>query len=176
MSGVRLAHRAGTIGLVYTTGTVGRVIRGAQEDHWNHVVIAKGDGTCFSAEPRSGVRLRDEDEWDDVCWLVHEPFSDAEGQARADYCQTQLGVGYNYPAILAFSRWWIPTPGWFIRWANDRPETICSELAVRADRAGKAAVRGQFMPIPEKPWFDLERPACTVAPAAINVEFRRKGW
>lgn len=158
-----MTHAAGTVGLVYTKGFIGKVIRAAQEGHWNHIVVARGDGQCYSAEPRRGLCLRPENHWADMAWLVNEPITEAEGKARVAFLEEKRGVGYNDVAILTFSRWWIPLPKSFIRWANDRPQLICSESAVLAARASGTD------------WFP-GRPACTVAPATIDIEFRRRGW
>ena len=157
-----MTHAAGTVGLVYTKGWVGKIIRGAQEGHWDHVVVARGDGQVFSAEPH-GLRLRPETHWVDTAWLVNEPLTETQGNARTAWLEERRGASYNWPAILTFSRWWIPLPKWFISWANDRPQLICSESAVLAARASGAD------------WFP-GRAACTVAPAAIDIEFRRRGW
>lgn len=159
------ARLAGTIGLVYTGGGLaGSLVRIAQEGHWNHVVIAKGNGQLYSAEPRGGVQLRPDTYWPDTVWLEHEPLETAQGEARAAFCETQLGMPYNWPAILAFSRWWIPVPHFVVAWANRRHAVICSELAaLAADSAGT-------------PWFPLDLPRATVAPSTIDVLFRRKGW
>lgn len=156
-------HAAGTVCLVYTKGWAGRIIRAAQEGHWNHIVVARGDGQVFSAEPRDGLRLRPENYWRDMAWLVNEPLTEEQGKARVAFLDANLGVGYNDPAILTFSRWWLPLPQRFIDWANDRPQLICSESAVLAARASHTD------------WFP-GRPACTVAPEAIDIEFRRRGW
>ena len=157
-----MSQKPGTVGLVYTRGWVGRVIRAASEAHWDHVIIAKGDGQCFSQEP-GGLVLRPEGFWADTAWLVNEPVTDAQRKTRVDWLFAKLGTAYNFPAIATFSRWWLPLPKSFIRWANDRPNMICSEAAVLAARAAGTD------------WFP-GRLACTIAPSAIDIEFRRRGW
>lgn len=158
-----MSHAAGTVGLVYTKGWAGRIIRGAQEGHWNHVVVARGDGQAYSAEPGDGLRLRPENCWADMAWLVNEPLTTDQGKARVAFLEQRLGAPYNYPAILTFSRWWLPLPKWFIKWANNRPNMICSESAALAARASGTD------------WFP-GRVACTIAPASIDIEFRRRSW
>lgn len=155
---------AGTVGLVRTAGFFGRVIRRAQEGQWNHIVVARGDGFCFSAEPTGGLQVRPETQWADVAWLTHEPLTDGQRAQRVEFLTGKLGTPYNVPAIFTFSRWFVPVPRGFLEWANDRPNMICSESAVLAARASASD------------WFPADRLACTVAPADIDVLFRRKGW
>lgn len=109
------------------------------------------------------MRLRREDEWSDVAWLTNEPMKPLEGADRMIYCELSLGTPYNWWAILAFSRWWLPLPKWFIRWTANRKAVICSELAVQAMRHGGKDIFPDHL-------------AATVAPAGIDIEFRRRGW
>lgn len=132
--------------------------------HWNHIVIADGQGGAYEAQP-GGVRVVPESWYTDVAWLIHEPFTPEAGAKRAAFCQSMIGTPYNWLAIVAFGpRYLTPSlAGLFARFAERRPKVMCSELATRAVRAGG------------DDWFP-GRLSATVAPEDIDVQFRRQGW
>ena len=158
---------AGTVGIVATNGFALGCIRLGTRSHWNHVVIATGRGTLVEAQP-GGVREIPDTWYDDCVWLVRQPLTDAQRKAVVAYVDVAAlrHTAYNWPAILVFGLRtflpWLPRK-WLDRWANNRLNTICSELAVNAQRAAGVNLFG-------------DRLAATISPAGVDVTYRRLGW
>jgi uncharacterized protein YycO len=130
-----MSQKAGTIGLVKTNGWETGLIRLGTRSHWNHVVIATGNGTFIQAQP-GGVNERSEDTYDDIAWVHTQELTDTQREQIVDYCRNQIGTPYNWPAIIVFGvRTFLPwcPYTWLIMWAQNRKNVICSELAVEAN-------------------------------------------
>lgn len=158
---------AGTIGLVSTRSFATGCIRLGTRSHWNHIVIATGRGTLIEAQP-GGVREIPDTWYDDCVWLEREPLT-AEQRAGVvafvdDHARRH--TPYNWPAIVVFGlRTFLPwLPHRLLdRWADNRPNVICSELAVKSRRAvGVNLFGGQL--------------GATISPGGIDVTYRRLGW
>lgn len=155
----------GTIGVVATNGFVPGIIRLGTRSHFDHVVIAVGEGRIVEAMP-GGVRVRFEDEYDDIGWATTEPLDPAARAVMASTALAAIGTAYNWPAIAVFTvrtfASWLPHRR-LSRWADNRDAVICSELAVRCMRAAGIESFGG-------------RPAATVSPADFANLILSKGW
>lgn len=160
-----MTELAGTIGVVSTRGFVAGIIRLGTRSHWDHVVIAVGDGRIVEAMP-GGVRVRFEDEYAGVGWATTEPLNPDARTVMAATALAAIGTPYNWPAIAVFTvrtfASWLPHR-WLSRWADHRAAVICSELAVRCMRAAGVDCFGG-------------RPAATVSPADFANLILTKAW
>jgi hypothetical protein len=161
---------AGTVGIVSTRGLELGIVRLGTRSHWNHVVIATGRGTLVEAQP-GGVR-EIPDNWylpPSIVWLIRQPLTDAQRISIVEFVDSAAleRLPYNWPAIIVFALQtflpWLPH-GWLDRWADNRRNVICSELAVDAQRA--AGVPEVFP----------DALGATVSPGALDVAFRLAGW
>ena len=89
-----MSELAGQIGLCYTTGFWGRVIRAVTKSHYNHTVIAISDTECIGAEP-GGVRVRPITAFPDIVWSQF-PLTLPEQVKIVTFAKTELSVRYNY--------------------------------------------------------------------------------
>lgn len=157
-----MTQRAGTVGLVSDHGFATGCIRAFTRSHWNHIVIALGDGRAVQAMP-GGVQVIDE-ATHHVVWIEAGVLYDPT--KAVEFLRASVGEPYNWLAIAVFAvrtfAPWLPHR-WLSAWANNRPKVICSELAVDAWRAAGV----DLFP---------GRPAATVSPGDIDVEFRLRGW
>lgn len=160
-----MSQLAGTIGLVATRGFAAGCIRLATRSHENHIIIADGTGRAFQGAP-GGVDLVPEDSYPDTVWLDHLPLSGGQRISMLAWLHSETGVRYNWPAIIVFGlRTFVPwLPHRVLdRWADRRPNQICSELAVNALRYAGI-----------DPWPG--RLAATIPPAAFVPVGLRGTW
>lgn len=126
-----------TIGVVATKGFIPGCIRLGTRSHYNHVVIADGNGGCYEAQAGSGVHHLPSVPYRQVVWLTRMPLSDGQRINVRAWLFGECGTRYNYPAIIVLSLRtlmpWMPHK-LLDRWADRRPNQICSELAVNALR------------------------------------------
>jgi hypothetical protein len=126
----------GTVGVVATNGFAAGCIRLGTRCHYNHVVIADGNGGCYEAQP-GGVEHTEVCGYSQIVWLTRQPLSDAQRLSITAWLQAEHGVPYNWPAIAVFALRtldpWLPHKT-LDGWADRRRNQICSELAVNAQR------------------------------------------
>ena len=160
-----LSEHAGQIGLCWTTGFWGRVIRKVTKSHYNHTVIRISETECIGAEP-GGVRVRDITEFPEVVWSQF-PLTRTEQNRIVTFAKTQLGVRYNYAddlfiGIALLSR--EHTPDWISRVLSDPDSWQCAQLADAAlQRAGVHV-------------FTDNRPYGAVYPGSFVPVFQAFGW
>lgn len=158
----------GTPGLVRTHGVAARLIDAGTRSRWNHVVLADGHGGCYEMSASKGAQHLDAVPYADIVWLTRLPLSDFQRGEIVAYCQVEVfnRTGYNWPSIAVFAARtldpWLPH-AWLDKWADRRPEQICSELAVNALRSAH---------------LDLYpgRLAATVSPGDVEQLALEKGW
>ena len=160
-----VSELAGQIGLCYTTGFWGRVIRAVTGSHYNHTVIAISDTECIGAEP-GGVRVRPITAFPDVVWSKF-PLTLPQQVSVVTFAKTELGVRYNYAddlfigiALLTREH----TPRWISRVLSDPDSWQCAQLADAAlQRAGVHVFRD-------------DRPYGAVYPGSFVPVFQAFGW
>ena len=153
------------IGLCYTTGFWGRVIRAVTKSHYNHTVIAISETQCAGAEP-GGVRIRPIASFPDVVWSQF-PYTLAQQVEIVTFAKTELGVRYNYLddlfigiALLTREH----TPRWIERVLSDPDSWQCAQLADAAlQRAGIHV-------------FTDDRPFGAVYPGSYVEVWKAFGW
>ena len=160
-----MSELTGQIGLCYTTGFWGRVIRAVTRSHYNHAVIAISETLCAGAEP-GGVRIRSITEFPDIVWSKF-PLTLPQQVKVVLFTKSQLGVRYNYAddlfigiALLTRER----TPAWIERALSDPDSWQCAQLADAAlQRAGVHVFRD-------------DRPFGAVYPGSFVPVFQAFGW
>ena len=160
-----LSELAGQVGLCYTTGFWGTVIRKVTKSHYNHAVIRISETECVGAEPGE-VRRRPITDFPDVVWS-HFPLTSKQRDRVVWFAKTELGVRYNYAddlfiGIALLSRQ--HTPLWISRILSDPDSWQCAQLADAAlQRAGVHV-------------FTDDRPYGAVYPGSFVPVFQAFGW
>ena len=130
-------RRAGAATLVHTKGGAAALIEYGTCGPWGHVAVADGKGNFIEAWP-GGVRRVPESRHDGKLTAdVDVGLSDAQRAAAVAWLEQQLDVPYNWAAIAVFALktlradvWLGPLYRRFATWAQNRKQTICSELWV----------------------------------------------
>jgi hypothetical protein len=121
----------GQIGIcLHGTTTIAKLIEWADESPCHHVVVAKDNDTCVSAEP-GGVVERTNAAYGNIHWFDW-PLTGVQKAAVVAACNASLRLPYNYAiyAPLLLSRLTgVPVPAFLANWLGKRRNVDCSQLA-----------------------------------------------
>ena len=153
------------IGLCYTTGFWGRVIRKVTKSHYNHTIIAISETLCVGAEP-GGVRVRPITDFPDVAWSAF-PYTLPQQVKVVTFAKSEIGVRYNYLDDLFIGIALIVrehTPRWIERVLSDPDSWQCAQLA-------DAALQHAGIHV-----FTDDRPFGAVYPGSYVDVWKAFGW
>ena len=150
---------AGQIGLCYTTGFWGALIRAVTRSRFNHTIIGISETECVEASPW-GVRVAPISNYPDAVWSQF-PLTLLQQVKVVTFARSQVGVRYNYLddifigiALLTREH----TPRWIERVLSDPDSWQCAQLAdaalqhagvhvFRDNRPYGAVYPGSFIPV-----------------------------
>lgn len=156
-----MSARAGSYGVVATTGWKARAIQWGTGSWANHAYIPVSDTHCVEAQP-GGARLTPLSDYDGcrTAYNDAQPLSDAQRAVIVAAALACLGTPYGWWDIVAQA--WacsrIPTPAFVWHRVERQDRLICSQLVARCyARAGVPLTRdGQL--------------SCEVTPAQLAAE------
>jgi hypothetical protein len=157
----------GQVGIISTSGWVGRLVQLVTRSAYNHSVVAINDRECVSAEPGGAVIRQISDYRNDV--VVWSQFTlDAE---RRDLISTwafeHVDTEYDYLgfAAIAVTKLLGPfAPRWLLRYIATRDRLVCSYLCDLALQAGGIHL------------FQDHRPEGAVTPASFGKVYKARVW
>jgi hypothetical protein len=162
----------GQIGLCWTKGWAGRLIRFVTRSHFNHAIIAISETECVGAEP-GGVRVRPITDYPNVVWSRFPvntsipPTWPDKAAAIVAFTNSTIGARYNYFDDVVIGLGLIlrvHTPNWMLRILADPHSWQCAALC---DAAYTAA--GIHL-------FKDQRPFGAVYPGSYTPLFKDRGW
>jgi hypothetical protein len=157
----------GQVGIISTSGWVGRLVQLVTRSAYNHSVVAINDRECVSAEPGGAViRPISDYQHDLVAWsqfnLDHE-----QRDRIATWAFEHVNAPYDYLGFVAIAATKLLgpfAPRWLLRYIATHDRLICSYLCDLALQAG-----GVHM-------FRDHRPEGAVTPASFGKVYKARGW